>query len=217
MSTNLKKTIANNLAIATVLLSSGMPFAANIMPANALSKSEVNETSIVSPTPQKSITIAQNSNISFPIGGEQEDRVKKGKEGKRSLMKTSFSLNSSGKLTATTRTWTERKYWGFTGGVTIVLTDASKNPIWYSQTQRYGVDGRKIGRNDRTETWQATVPKNILDRVGGYAIVQQHNPTRRFGKKVIEALTVIVNNFQSNQTSGGGSIKILNTNDPNMK
>ena len=38
MTTNLKKTITNNLAIATVLLSSAMPFATTIMPANAASK-----------------------------------------------------------------------------------------------------------------------------------------------------------------------------------
>ncbi|MGB6297974.1 MAG: hypothetical protein WBF90_17555 [Rivularia sp. (in: cyanobacteria)] len=38
MTTNLKNTIANNLALATFLLSSGMPFATTIMPANAASK-----------------------------------------------------------------------------------------------------------------------------------------------------------------------------------
>ncbi|MEM9925034.1 MAG: hypothetical protein AAF915_14995 [Cyanobacteria bacterium P01_D01_bin.50] len=38
MTINLKKTIGNNLALATFLLSSGMPFATTIMPANAASK-----------------------------------------------------------------------------------------------------------------------------------------------------------------------------------
>ena len=178
---NFRKTVKRGFALSAILLSSGMPFAANIMPANALSKSEVNETSIVSPTPQKSITIAQNSNISFPIGGEREDQVKK-----KSHMKTLFSLNSRGNLTATTRTWSRRRFSGFTGGVFIVLTDKSGYPIWTSEQHRYGVDGRNIGRSNRTETWEATVPQNILDRVGGYAIVQQHTPTRRVLKKIQE-------------------------------
>lgn len=207
MTTNLKKTITNNLAIATVLLSSGMPFATTIMPANALSKSEVNHASILSPTPQKSITIAKHIghvDMHFPIGGQRQDKVGR-KRRHKYYMKTSFSLNSNGNLTATTRTWSRRKLWGFTGGVYIVLTDASKNPIWTSEQHRYGVNGRRLGKSDRTEKWQATVPKSILTRVRGYAIVQQHTPTNRVGRKIIKALTVLVDEYQSNQTSGGGS------------
>lgn len=203
MTTNLKKTISNNLAIATVLLSSAMPFAANIMPANALSKSEVNEISIVPQTPQKSITVAKHMGIHLPIGGQRQDKVGR-KRRHKYYMKTSFSLNSNGNLTATTRTWSRRKFWGFTGGVYIVLTDASKNPIWTSEQHRYGVNGRRLGKSDRTEKWQATVPKSILTRVRGYAIVQQHTPSKRVAKKIIKALTVLVDEYQSNQTSGGG-------------
>ncbi|MEL7245568.1 MAG: hypothetical protein AAGM40_25020 [Cyanobacteria bacterium J06573_2] len=235
MTTNLKKGIAKNLAIATVLLSSGMPFAATIAPVNALSKSEVSENSIVAPTPQKSITVAKHMGIHFPVGGTRQDKVGRKKRHKY-YMKTSFSLNSSGKLTATTRTWSRRKLWGFTGGVFIVLTDAYKNPIWTSEQHRYGVNGRKLGKSDRTEKWQATVPKSILSRVRGYAIVQQRTPTRRVWKWIGSNLKTIVkivelfsSNDQSNQTSGGGSsgtnsgggsdapVRILEGNDRYMK
>lgn len=200
MTSNPKNTVTKNLAIATVLLSSGMPFAATINPANALPKSDVGQTSVIAPTPQKSITVAKHMGIHLPIGGTRQDRVKR-----KSYMKTSFSLNSRGKLTATTRTWSRRKLSGFTGGVFIVLTDGSKNPIWTSQQKRYGVNGRWLGKSSRTEKWQATVPKSILPRVKGYAIVQQHTPSNRVGKKVIKALTVLINSSQSNQTSSGGS------------
>jgi|GEM_PF-2399369 len=207
MTNNLKKRITNNLAIATVLLSSGMPFAATIAPVNAFSKSEVSENSIVAPTPQKSITVAKHMGIHFPIGGERQDRVKK-----KSYMKTSFTLNSSGNLKATTRTWSRRKLSGFTGGVFIVLTDGSKNPIWTSKQYRYGVNGRWLGTSDRTEKWQETVPKSILTKVRGYAIVQQHTPTRRVwkwissdeGKRVIKGLIKLFGKNQSSSTSGGG-------------
>ncbi|MGB3649997.1 MAG: hypothetical protein WBA41_02135 [Rivularia sp. (in: cyanobacteria)] len=191
MTTNLKKTISNNLAIATVLLSSGMPFAATIMPANALSKSEVNHASILSPTPQKSITIAQSLN--FPVQGTRKDTVVR-----KGYMETSFDLDSNGNLNARTKTWTTRKTSGFTGGVLIAFTDASGNAIWSTQQQRYGVDGKWVGNSSRTENWQAKVPPEILNRIGGYAIVQEHTPRGRAldwitspqGQSVIETLTI---------------------------
>ena len=193
MKTNLKKTITNNLAIATVLLSSAMPFAATINPANALSKSEVNHASILSPTPQKSITIAQAQNLTFPVQGKRKDTVVK-----KGYMETSFDLDSNGNLNAKTKTWTTRKTSGFTGGVLIAFTDKSGNAIWSTEQQRYGVDGKWIGNSSRTENWQAKVPPEILSRIGGYAIVQEHTPRGRAldwitspqGQRVIKTLTI---------------------------
>ncbi len=193
MTTNLKKTIANNLAIATVLLSSAMPFAATIMPANALSKSEVNHASILSSTPEKSITIAQAQNVTFPIQGTRKNKVVR-----RGYMETLFDLDSNGNLNARTKTWTSRKTSGFTGGVLIAFTDKSGNAIWSTQQQRYGVDGKWIGKSNRTVNWQAKVPPEILSRIGGYAIVQEHTPRGRVldwisspqGQGVIKTLTI---------------------------
>ena len=70
MTTNLKKTITNNLAIATVLLSSGMPFATTIMPANAASKvnlapSQIGLVSQAKPKPTNDTNPNQNRDVDW--------------------------------------------------------------------------------------------------------------------------------------------------------
>ncbi|HAZ46264.1 MAG TPA: hypothetical protein DDW76_06040 [Cyanobacteria bacterium UBA11369] len=132
--------------------------------------------------------------ISFPINGERHDDVGGGH------MNTSFTINSNGNLYATTRTWTNVKMMGFTGGVFIAITDENGFPIWATEQHRYGVDGQWINRSDRTETWQATVPPDILSRAKGYAIIQQHTPRPRVlewlkseeGQGIILAAVVIL-------------------------
>jgi hypothetical protein len=132
--------------------------------------------------------------IAFPVNGERQDKVQSGS------MHTHFTFNSNGNLYATTRTWTKVKLKGFTGGVFIALTDASGFPIWTTNQQRYGVDGTWIGQSDRTETWQASVPEDILPRVGGYAIIQEHTPRARVwewilseeGQRTIKAAVTII-------------------------
>ena len=96
-------------------------------------------------------------------------------------MKTSFALGSDGTLLAVTKTWTEMTFTGFTGGVIIALTNADGTPIWATEQQTYGVDGTAIPnkKSSRTEKWQAQVPPEILSKVKGYAIIQEHTPRSR--------------------------------------
>jgi len=172
MATNLRKTVKNNFALVAVLLGSSMTLATTIVPAHALSKFDVNHAATLSPIGQKSITIAQTA--TFPVqGNRKDDVVRKG------YMETSFDLDSNGNLNARTRTWTDVKLKGFTGGVLIAFTDASGSAIWSTDQQRYGVDGKAIGNSNRTENWQAKVPPEILSRISGYAILQEHTPRGR--------------------------------------
>ena len=111
--------------------------------------------------------------INFPIGGEREDPVGLAKGGH---MKTIFSLDSEGNLSATTKWWTNNELQGFTGSVYIVLLAKNKNPLWVSQPHRHGVDGNWIGESSRSESWTEKVPANILAEVGGYAISHENAP-----------------------------------------
>lgn len=113
---------------------------------------------------------ASISSVAFPITGERDDAVANGR------MRTSFTLNSSGQLTAVTNTRTKVKLAGFTGGSSIILLNVNRQPIWASSVHRYGVDGCLIGICNRNENWSESVPPNILSQVRGYAILQQHNP-----------------------------------------
>ena len=174
MATNLRKAVKSNFALVAVLLSSSVTLVTTVVPAHALSKSDINHAVTLSPIPQKSITIAQTA--TFPVqGNRRNDRVWKDK----GHMETSFDLDSNGNLNARTRTWNDSKFAGFTGGVLIAFTDASESTIWTTEQQRYGVDGKAIGNSDRTENWQAKVPPEILSRISGYAIIQEHTPRGR--------------------------------------
>jgi hypothetical protein len=106
----------------------------------------------------------------FPIKGSRHDDVAGGH------MQTDFTLDAGGTLSAVTRTWTNVKLKGFTGSVTVVLTDGDKQPLWASPPRKYGVDGELVGDDDRHDNWNETVPSGIINQVRGYAILQQHDP-----------------------------------------
>lgn len=108
--------------------------------------------------------------VKFPITDNRDDAVANGR------MSTSFTLNPSGQLTAVTNTRTGVKLAGFTGGVSIILLNENRQPIWASSAHRYGVDGCFIGRCNRNDNWSDSVPSNIMDQVRGYTILQQHEP-----------------------------------------
>ncbi len=108
--------------------------------------------------------------INFPITGEKDNSVANGG------MRTSFTLNSDGQLTAVTNTRTKVKLAGFTGGVSIILLNADRQPIWASEVHRYGVDGCLVGTCNRNDNWNDSVPPDILRQVRGYSILQQHEP-----------------------------------------
>jgi hypothetical protein len=115
--------------------------------------------------------------VTFPITGDKENGVANGR------MRTSFSLNTDGTLTAVTNTRTGVQLAGFTGAVSIILVDENRQLIWASDVHSYGVDGCLIGRCNRNDNWSENVPPEIMSRVRGYAILQQHEPKWRLFDK----------------------------------
>lgn len=111
--------------------------------------------------------------VTFPITGDREDRVANGR------MRTSFTLNADGTLTAVTNTRTGVQLAGFTGAASIIIVDENRQLIWASDVHSYGVDGCVIGKCNRNDNWRENVPPDIMSRVRGYAILQQHNPKWR--------------------------------------
>ena len=174
MTTNLQKAAKNNFALISVLLGCSIALTTTVVPAHASSKVDSARTATLSPIPQRSITIAQAA--TFPVQGMKKDNVVR-----KGYMETSFALESNGTLNAVTKTWTDVKFAGFTGGVVIALTNADGIPIWATEQQRYGVDGKAIPgkKSSRTENWQAQIPPDILSKIKGYAIIQEHTPRNR--------------------------------------
>jgi hypothetical protein len=115
----------------------------------------------------------------FPLSGEREDTVKR-----KSYMKTTITISNqgggAGRIDGETRTWTDVKFAGFTGGVEVALFDKDKNLLHVTQLQKYGVNGRAIpGASDRTEKWNENLSSGMVDKVASYAIRHRHTPTDR--------------------------------------
>ncbi len=89
-------------------------------------------------------------------------------------MESEATLDKTGKLQVTTRTWTDARTTGFTGGVVVGLVDANNKIIWTSRLHSFGVDGSWIGDNDRTENWSETVPADILKNGVNLIIAHDH-------------------------------------------
>jgi hypothetical protein len=103
----------------------------------------------------------------FPITASQFDSLTNGTGGQ---MKTDVSIGANGALTATTSTHEMTMLHGFTGGVSVMLTD-DRTVLWVSPVHYFNVDGTLSGHSDRTDTWSENVPAALLPAVRGVAIV----------------------------------------------
>jgi hypothetical protein len=81
-----------------------------------------------------------------------------------------------GRIDATTRTWTVTWFGGFRAGVNILYTDAQSFPVGMSATQSYGVDGRWVGRSDRTDYWSTDLTQDQASRTTRITIFHFWNP-----------------------------------------
>ncbi len=78
---------------------------------------------------------------------------------------------ATGRLEANTRTATFTLFGGFKGNVQIALVDRDDYIIYTTQAHRFGVDGKWIGRNDRNDSWDESIPADIAGRAVGLTVV----------------------------------------------
>ncbi|SNS00378.1 hypothetical protein [Blastococcus mobilis] len=101
-------------------------------------------------------------------------------------MWTDAYLEDDGRIHGSTRTATFTLFGGFTGGCRILVFDANMILLDVSPENTYGVDGKWIGTNDRTDYWEHYLD---LGRVGGAVTLrpaQYWAPTWRHLGTVIE-------------------------------
>jgi hypothetical protein len=115
--------------------------------------------------------------VEYPIQAERRDDL----SGCGGHMDTSVTIDAQGHMNAVTHIWEDTALRGFHGGAVVVLVDGNNHPLWASPTEVLGVDGRWIGVSDRTVSWTATVPSNLLQLVRGIAIYQTWDPTNVAG------------------------------------
>jgi hypothetical protein len=115
--------------------------------------------------------VAQASGPSFPITASRKDNI----PDTGLTMNTSVSIDSAGRMSATTRTTEATLLRGATGGVGVVLVHG-QTILWASKTVAFGVDGRWLGQWDRTDSWTDTVPSQFLKQANGIIIRQFYAP-----------------------------------------
>lgn len=92
------------------------------------------------------------------------------------FMETGVTLLTTGLLTAVTRTRTVTWFGGFTGGARVLFSNEDGVAIGASEEMRFGVDGRWLGRSDRTETWTQNIDPALARQVKKLTIVHYWAP-----------------------------------------
>lgn len=112
----------------------------------------------------------------FPLKGSKLTEL-----GDHRRMETNITISNNGRIDGVTRIWTAAKWTGFTGSVAVAITDRAGNRLYVTNPQSWGVDCKRCpGPSNRTQSWADTVPANVLNQVGGYAIIHTTNPKSRW-------------------------------------
>ncbi|MFT4217704.1 MAG: hypothetical protein QM619_11055 [Micropruina sp.] len=85
---------------------------------------------------------------------------------------------STGDLSGTNRTWTVTSLGGFHAGVCAILVDADDIPVANGHTPlwRFGVDGKWIGRSDRTDALQYSISPDAAAQVAALKVFHTWAP-----------------------------------------
>lgn len=91
----------------------------------------------------------------------------------------------NGRIDATTRTWTRQPWWGFTGGVCVLLGRGDGEIVHNTDLHwPLGVDGFRIGRWTRQDYWTQYIPVDRSRQVQTLEIVHVHAPKNRFFERL---------------------------------
>ncbi|MGG3574078.1 hypothetical protein ABES80_16605 [Bacillus gobiensis] len=123
-------------------------------------------------------------------------------------MTTDATLNADGIINSFTRTRSVTWFGGFTGGVQVLMVDENGSVIGYTSQHRYGVDGTKNGRSDRTEPWSESIDSSIANRTVRLAVIHAWTPKVNIEHLVITSIgkyigTVLEEVKRRGNTHGG--------------
>lgn len=123
-----------------------------------------------------SLALTPLDKLKFPVTlPEQHDKIGDGHH-----MATTVVLSENGRLDVKTHIWSKNVK-GFHGSVKVYVLDSTDaktaNRLFATDTNTYGVDGDLPGLgNDRTSTWDATVPPEAMAKAKGLLIVHGNDP-----------------------------------------
>jgi hypothetical protein len=110
----------------------------------------------------------------FPITTNQHTEL-----GDHRRMETSIIVSSDGSVYGRTKTWTSKKWQGFTGHVHVVFLKANNEFVDSTPTFQYGVSGTATGGHKREEPWRYQIPREKINDVDKAIIYHSVRPTPR--------------------------------------
>ena len=114
----------------------------------------------------------RNLFINFPLKEKEHTEL-----GDHRRMASEVKLSNNGRLDVSTKTWTDKKNKGFTGGVSIFFLDRDGNVLGASNVHPYGVNGKNLpGPSKRTDRWNMNIPSSILAKISKLEIKHDHTP-----------------------------------------
>jgi hypothetical protein len=127
--------------------------------------------------------------------------------GANHYMDTHGTLLKTGHIDATTRTRTETDLGGFHGAVQIFLEDANGTFIGWTAAHLFGVDGKWIGRSDRTDYWSEELDSSKVERTTAIHVAHfwapQYSAFKTIGEKLLDSAEPWIKLYSEIKKAGG--------------
>jgi len=124
--------------------------------------------------------IPQGPPLELAIEAEREDEV--ASDMPRRYMWTHVTLSQeAARIDGATRTWTRQPWFGYTGGVFVLLVSGNGEYVANTDLIQYGVDGFRVPfkRSDRQDYWAQSIAADAAARTVSLEIVHLHAPRER--------------------------------------
>ncbi len=109
----------------------------------------------------------------------------------RRYMRTQATLwQEERRIGCYTETMTRQPWFGFVGGVMVLLADGNGSFLWNSDLKQFGVDGFRIGKSMRGEEWYQDVPAEIAQKASQVRVVHTHAPRANIYQQLEKTLQV---------------------------
>jgi hypothetical protein len=170
-------------------------------------------TALVELDPERIVVLSQAEIDAIPLGSpiattQQVTAGLVSDLGSGHVIATGATLLGDGHLHCVTRTEARAWFMGWTGGVQVVLNNAS-GVMWHAgELHSFGIDAPPIGSGTRTDVWDEWFDTSVTQQVAGIAIGHAWTPKVQLGG-IIRNMTgamlndVIVAVFQAGGVLGG--------------
>lgn len=109
----------------------------------------------------------------------------------RRYMRTQATLwQEERRIGCYTETMTRQPWFGFVGGVMVLLADGNGSYLWNSDLKQFGVDGFRIGKSMQGQEWYQDVPAEIAQRASQVRVVHSHAPRANIYQQLEKTLQV---------------------------